>query len=1072
MVDLVADMEAEVVELIPESERQEALKFLWDSKERDQLIEAFLREEMGLEGYKAKLVAKILIPSLGKLVGGVAKRSAKHLHQSLEAYSSKYEKIAQHISIWLAYRFRPTMAKDKALKNLTQKPQDIDEKDWARFSEQNKVWITELAQLEQISLALGDLGAEVTLDIDKPKELAGRPPSFWLHPYNDFIPLKGRDKELESLGELAESSDPFLWTFLTGDGGIGKTRLAHEFAKSREQAGWHAGFLRAESLESLVSNPGFKKWRPFVDTFLIVDYAAQKTEPLKKLLLRCVRLADADGQEEEPVRVRLLLLERQGAMDDGWLKTLLSAGEGAQKQDLQFSLVLPRELYAPVNDSADETLQDILSLSFKRWQEITGKTPPPIPGFDDDSRAHFREATQMRPLFVQMAAIHACETGDALGLHHWTMDDLIKNAVEREREFIRKIHPDASFRICLERAVALLNFTGPQPVDSSEWMNLLEQDAKDCGYPNIQPGELCEAMKSLLGQEAGGISPMQPDILAAAFSVTILQERPAHIQELLARIVALSGTEAWGRLLRAVVDLYYLEKLDVIEDWLLEFVPGRSAEELYAVEKLAGKASVAYRKILAVLYKALLRLIKQEEEALPERGRIFNNLGYSYDALGRREEAFEASLSAVEIYERLTVKHPDSFEPDLASSLNNLGNRYSALGRREEALEASLSAVDIYERLAVKHPEAFEPDLARSLNNLGNRYSALGRREEALEASLSAVDIYDRLAVKHPDSFEPDLAGSLNNLGMDYSALGLHEAALEASQRAVDIYDRLAVKHPDSFEPDLAMSLNNLGMDYSALGLHEAALEANLSAVEIYERLAQKHPDAFEPDLALSLNNLGHCYNALGRHEAALEASQRAVEIRERLAVKHPEAFEPDLGKSLNNLGNDYSALGLHEAALEASQRAVDIYERLAVKHPEAFEPDLGKSLNNLGNDYSALGRREEALEASLRAVEIRERLAVKHPDAFEPDLALSCGARGNALKEAGQDGKAIESFLLGITKLERLFLLNPQLHGQLMAALIGDYNNAYQAAGIEPDQKTLSPIIEVLEDLKQEQNP
>jgi hypothetical protein len=107
-------------------------------------------------------------------------------------------------------------------------------------------------------------------------------------------------------------------------------------------------------------------------------------------------------------------------------------------------------------------------------------------------------------------------------------------------------------------------------------MNLLEQDAKDCGYPNIQPGELCEAMKSLLGQEPGGISPMQPDILAAAFSVTILQERPAHIPQLLARMVELSGTEAWGRLLRAVVYLYFLKDLDVIEDWLLEFIPFKS----------------------------------------------------------------------------------------------------------------------------------------------------------------------------------------------------------------------------------------------------------------------------------------------------------------------------------------------------------------------------------------------------------------------------------------------------------------------------------------------------------------
>lgn len=62
---------------------------------------------------------------------------------------------------------------------------------------------------------------------------------------------------------------------------------------------------------------------------------------------------------------------------------------------------------------------------------------------------------------------------------------------------------------------------------------------------------------------------------------------------------------------------------------------------------------------------------------------------------------------------------PDAFRPDLAMALNNLGAFLSALGRREEALEATREAVEIRRCLAEARPDAFLPDLARSLGVLG-----------------------------------------------------------------------------------------------------------------------------------------------------------------------------------------------------------------------------------------------------------------------------------------------------------------------------------------------------------------
>ncbi len=128
-------------------------------------------------------------------------------------------------------------------------------------------------------------------------------------------------------------------------------------------------------------------------------------------------------------------------------------------------------------------------------------------------------------------------------------------------------------------------------------------------------------------------------------------------------------------------------------------------------------------------------------------------LGYALAALGRREEALEATQEAVEHYRRLAEAHPEAFLPDLAGSLNNLGRDLAALGRREEALEATQEAVALYRELAQAHPEAFLPDLATSLNNLGDCLAEMQRFQEALDAYEEAVRLLAPFFRRLPQAF-------------------------------------------------------------------------------------------------------------------------------------------------------------------------------------------------------------------------------------------------------------------------------------------------------------------------------
>ncbi len=212
---------------------------------------------------------------------------------------------------------------------------------------------------------------------------------------------------------------------------------------------------------------------------------------------------------------------------------------------------------------------------------------------------------------------------------------------------------------------------------------------------------------------------------------------------------------------------------------------------------------------------------------------------------------------------RLAVGHlmvdlarPQSNQPDLAAALGNLGNRLGALGRHDEALDATTEAVSLCRRLAADDPDRHQPNLAAALNNLGNRLGALGRHREALDATTQAVDLRRRLAADNPDRHQPNLAAALNNLGIDLGALGRHHEALDATTQAVDLHRRLAADNPDRHQPDLAAALDNLAIDLHHVGQHDEELLVAREALDEWRQLARREPSLHKDTYAARLAQL------------------------------------------------------------------------------------------------------------------------------------------------------------------------------------------------------------------------
>ncbi|MCZ6683362.1 MAG: hypothetical protein O7B26_09260, partial [Planctomycetota bacterium] len=108
----------------------------------------------------------------------------------------------------------------------------------------------------------------------------------------------GREAEMTALKVWANSDLPISAKFVTGEGGVGKTRLAAELAMELREDDWAAGFpdLRHDNAY-LAAKAG---------TLLIVDYPEELPGGLEALFTGLARVEESDA-----TWLRVLFLSRR-----------------------------------------------------------------------------------------------------------------------------------------------------------------------------------------------------------------------------------------------------------------------------------------------------------------------------------------------------------------------------------------------------------------------------------------------------------------------------------------------------------------------------------------------------------------------------------------------------------------------------------------------------------------------------------------------------------------------------------------------------------------------------------------
>jgi len=296
--------------------------------------------------------------------------------------------------------------------------------------------------------------------------------------------------------------------------------------------------------------------------------------------------------------------------------------------------------------------------------------------------------------------------------------------------------------------------------------------------------------------------------------------------------------------------------------------------------------------------------------------------------------------------------------PNVAAALNNLAELLKDTNRLAEAEPLFGRALDILERnLGPDHP-----NVATALNNLAQLLNDTNRFAQAEPLMRRALAIDEKSL--GPD--HPNVARDLNNLARLFQDTNRLAEAEPAMRRALAIDEKSF--GPD--HPDVAIDLNNLAQLLQATNRLDEAEPLMHRALTVDENsYGPGHPN-----VATRLNNLAQLLKNTSRLDKAEPLMRRALAIDEKsLGPNHP-----NVARDLNNLAQLLQATNRLEEAEPLIRRALAIDE----KSYGPGHPNVARDLNNLARLLQDTNRLDHAEPLMRRALAIWENsFGAEHPN-------------------------------------------------------------------------------------------
>lgn len=727
----------------------------------------------------------------------------------------------------------------------------------------------------------------------------------------------GRESEREEL--LAHLNDPSCrLVALTGEGGVGKTRLALEVLDAR--AGLADLFPDGLWFTSLTN----------IDATQVVPEIAR----VVGLALGAGRSGDVQLEDFLRDRSALLVLDsfEHVMAAVGVVASLLEAAPALkvlmtsrQAPELPNCVTLRLQgLDRPEPDDADlETLASSAAggLLLARAAAANRRFRPS--SSDAEHLANICSLTAGLPLALELAGA-MFKYLDPAEVAHELGSDLAALDTPRasEKASAGEIH----------HAVAA--------VFERSWRLLADGQREDLGRLSVFEGGLSRAdaravfgvdlgrllalvARSLLVKLGAGRYDMHPVIRRFAGqklegSGSAASARRAHADHFLG---ALAGVDGIGERPRRIAALERLagDGPNVAVAWRY----GAEVGDIPKLEAaLRGLEKHVYRHSTYPLGVDLLRAASElVEPGTRFRAKVDCLLGGVLCRLGRFEEAERLSRGAVKVL----VGEPD--RDWVGDAYARLAASLDGLGRYAEARELYQNALDEAEASGERAPRL------AALTGLG--LVAMHSSELATAETRFQEALGEALELGH-DEKVPTI---LNDLALAQLRQGKHAEGLASAERSL-----AAARQADN-EHATAEALTSLGIARYGLADNEAAREAFEESLRIQRRIGNR------ARVAAGLNNLAGVAHALGDLDEATGLARESLEVAKDMGD------ERAVGPRLHNLGNFLQYGGHSGEALTCFEEALAIAERLG------HEREASATLAAIG---SCLVSAERSLEADV----------------------------------------------------------------------------------------------------------
>ncbi|SCE66784.1 Tetratricopeptide repeat-containing protein [Micromonospora matsumotoense] len=650
--------------------------------------------------------------------------------------------------------------------------------------------------------------------------------AWLLHPGQAVVDFIGRGWVLRQLESWTTDFDTVAVRLLTGAGGVGKTRLAREFAG--RLPGWRCEWIHAgaeEQTAALITSGGVPS-----RLLVVVDYAETRDRAGVAALV-CA------AQRATGVRVRVLLIARGAGL---WWETLSAAyPQQAQLLDALTGRSQVVQLPARIEESEPDEIVALAAGEFAAHLAL------PVPAVEERDRP-----ADTPVLRLHAEALLAVLDGEPRHGRYDVLTEVLGHEARYWRFAARRAGlltaDDPASDALLRQVVgvaALLGADGPDEV-----AGLVRRVPALVAAEQERVARYAAWLADLYPAADGtGLGVVQPDLLAEALVVRVLRDYPAADR---ARVfTGLTVAQA----VRALTVLGRARTHQADAAALIEVALGVDVPRMVEAVLQVGV------QFPGVFTPGAVRLLADADIDLDWAQWTAERVPYPSMELGRLAVA-------------LTTRIVAGFTPDTprevhARWMSTHSIRLAEIGRRAEALTASQEAVCLRRELTITNRDAHLPDLAKSLNNHANRLTEAGQHTEALTTSHEAVNLYRQLTTNR-DPHLPYIAKSLNNHANRLTEAGQHTEALTTSHEAVNLYRQLTTTNRDAHLPDLANSLWNIGyVGLIADSVTEEAIALTAEGVCYFDELAAAYPAAFEERRQAARRTLDELHRAAGGAE-------------------------------------------------------------------------------------------------------------------------------------------------------------------------------------------------------------